>query len=83
MSNSDHEYRTSETSLAAYLVSEGFSILIIEYDDKERGTYVFDSTDPKLKELVLLYHSGKATGNIAIYEHTRNSLIVRVKRGLP
>jgi hypothetical protein len=81
--DTNQEYRTSETSLAAYLVSEGFLIQIIEYDDKGRGTYVFDNSDPKLKELVALYHRGKAIGDIALYEHARNTLINRVKRGLP
>ena len=83
MKEKNHEYRTSETPLAAFLVSEGFQLLIIEYDNRDRGTYVFDDIDPKLAELVSLYRQCKAMGNIAIYEHARNSLVDRVKRGLP
>lgn len=83
MNSNNHEYRTTETSLAAYLVSEGFPVAIIEYDEKHHGTYVFDDLTPKLKQFVLLFQCGKATANIAVYEHIRNGLIDRVKRGMP
>jgi len=83
----NHEFPTNDTSLAAYLVSEGFTLLIIEYSPSKRGrqqgTFIFDKTDPKLMEFVSNYRRAEAPGDIVRYEHARNDLIDRVKRGLP
>ena len=79
----EHEYRTSKTSLAAYLVQEGFEILITEYDEKGKGTFVFDNTSEELAKCVRLFNRGEANENIIIYEHARISIIDLVKRGLP
>ncbi len=85
--NNNHEYLTADTSLAAYLVSEGFNLLIIQYatapSGREQGTFVFDGSDPKLQTCVNLYNRGNAKVNLALYEHARSSLLDRVKRGLP
>jgi hypothetical protein len=43
-------FRTNHTPLAAFLISEGFVVVIIEYDDTNHGVYVFDS-DPNIKDL--------------------------------
>lgn len=85
--DTNNEFPTNDTSLAAYLVSEGFTLLIIVYSPsrhrKQQGTFVFDKTDPKLMEFVQMYRRAEAPGDIVRYEHARNGLIDRVKRGLP
>lgn len=85
--NNNHEYLTADTQLAAYLVSEGFDVLIIQYaptpNGKEQGTFVFDGSNPKLHLYVNQYNRGNAEVNLALYEHARSSLLDRVKRGLP
>jgi len=85
--NNDNEYRTTETPLAAYLLQEGFDLLIIEYEQrpkgKHRATFVFDNNTPKLREYISLYNRGEATINLALYEHAKSSLIDRIMRGLP
>lgn len=83
MSDDSHEYRTTHTPLAAYLVSEGFDLLTIEYDQSEKGTYVFNNHDCKLREFVSQFNRGDAVGNIAMYEHAKGELLNRVKHGLP
>lgn len=87
MDDNNHEFPTNDTSLAAYLVSEGFTLLIIEYSPtkhgKQRGTFIFDKTDPKLMECVQKYRHAEAPGDVIRYEHARNDLIDRVKGGLP
>ena len=83
---SNSEFLTSDTPLAAYLIQEGFELLIIQYETKQNGkqraTYIFQ-TSPQLKHNVSLYNRGEATINIALYEHAKNSLLDRVMRGLP
>lgn len=86
MMQNNGEYRTVETPLAAYLQSEGFDILIIEYADRPHGkkqaTFVFLDS-PQLREHISLYNRGDATANILLYEHNRQSLIEKIMRGLP
>lgn len=79
----DKEYRTTDTPLAAYLMSQGFDILIIEYDDGGRATYIFSNDSTQLKEHIKLFKLGKAESNITAYERARNALLVKIHRGLP
>lgn len=79
----NHEYLTSDTSLASLLVSEGYTLLIIKYNDQQQGTYVFDAKDPKLYQLVRTYHRSEATANVTLYEQARHKLLARIKEGLP
>lgn len=83
----DSEYRTTETPLAAYLIQEGFNLLIIEYEPpskgKRRATFVFENNTIKLREHVSVYNRGEAMINLALYEHAKSSLIDRIMRFLP
>ena len=87
MIDTNNEFLTSDTPLAAYLIQEGFTILIIQYEPKrngkQRATFVFDSSDPKLHKCVSLYNRGEAMINLALYEHAKSSLIDRIMQGLP
>ena len=80
------EFLTTDTPLSAYLIQEGFNLLIIQYElkhnGKQRATFVFENC-PKLRECVSLYNRGNATINLALYEHAKSSLIDRIMRGLP
>ncbi len=86
MKEPNGEYPTSDTPLAAYLVHEGFNLIIITYEPrangKQKATYIFENS-LKLQEHVSLYNRGEATINIALYEHAKNSLLDRIFRGLP
>ncbi len=80
--NHNHEYLTTNTSLAAFLVSEGFKLLLIQYVGKQ-GTYVFSSDNPTIQDHVNSFNRCEAVGNIVQFEMARNDLIDRIKRGLP
>ena len=86
MIESNGEYLTTETPLAAYLIQEGFTLLIIRYEPKrngkQRGTFAFEDS-AKLREYISNYNRGEATINLALYEHAKSSLIDRIMRGLP
>ncbi len=71
-------FRTSETPLAAFLVSQGFTLLRIEYEGK-RGFYVFPDNDFCLIEAQKNFAMHKAVGNICAYEAARQELTEKVK----
>jgi hypothetical protein len=85
MVNHNH-FLTPDTQLAAYLVSENFPLLGIQYEPrfngKQRGIFIFNES-PSLTDRVNAFNSGKATINLALYEHAKASLLDRVVRGLP
>ncbi len=78
-----NEYATRDTSLAAYLITQGFEHLTIRYNDSGIGTHIFEDNDPRLQDDVMLYRKCEAVVNIAIYENTRRKLLYRVKHQLP
>ena len=86
MVNNVSTFLTPDTQLAAYLISENFPLLEISYEprynNRQRGIFVFTESPP-LTEKVNAFNSGKATINLALYEHAKSSLLDRVVRGLP
>ena len=79
------EFLTPDTQLAAFLVSENFPLIEIRYEPRngrQRGIFVF-SDNTNLTEKVNQFNSGRAIINLALYEHSKASLMDRVVRGLP
>ena len=70
--NQDNTYRTSDTNLAAFLVTEQYVLLYVDYS-KLRFEFVFPESD-KIQEVVTRYTSGNAL--------TEPSTIIRVFRKL-
>lgn len=76
--SSPPEYLTSNTSLAAFLVSSDFTLLRVQYQGNI-GTFVFASND-KIEESVQAFNRCEALGNIVRYQMARDDLVDRVKR---
>lgn len=74
----NHFFSTSDTPLAAYLISEGFELLRIDYEGF-RAFFVFDGSDEILQRVVSDYNRAVALGNIVAYEKARKGLVARVK----
>jgi hypothetical protein len=81
------EFKTTDTPLAAFLIESGFRLLIIEYEARPNrrdiGTFVFDTSDPKIQDFIDGYNRGEAPANIVVYEHIKSTLLDRLMRGLP
>lgn len=79
-------YITSDTPLASYLIQAGFRLLEIQYEikpnNKRQASFLFELS-PELHASVDLFNQGTATINLALYEHTKSSLIDRIMRRLP
>ena len=75
---------TTDTPLAAYLIQSGFNLLEIQYEQKPNGkrqaTFVFENS-LELRSHIDTYNRGRAKVNLALYEHTKSSLLDRIMRG--
>jgi hypothetical protein len=80
-------YSTTETSLATYLIQEGFVLSEIQYETKtngkKRAIFIFEHSPHIVKQAEDIYYRGDATINLLKYEHIRSNLLDRVKRELP
>lgn len=81
-----HQYLTTDTPLAAYLIQSAFPLIEIQYEEKPSGkyqaTFVFDNRfDPDgLQVHIALFNRGDADVNLVRYEHTKSSLLDRIMR---
>ena len=73
-----HGYPVSDTSLAAYLYTEGFVIVDIDYTDPERAEFIFkvngSSSLDEYERHRRLYELGKATVNPSVYSRSYKKL---------
>jgi len=71
--HSQDSYKTSDTSLAAYLFTDGFQIIDIDYSNP-RAEFVFKNNSPSLAEAVRLYSIGKTQVDAATYARLHRKL---------
>lgn len=89
MVNSDNNhFRTSDTPLAAYLISEGFTLIEIDYEtDPKRAFMHFALETPgTLKDIETKrqdFYSCKAVGNIVMFDEARRKLARMIRNQLP
>jgi hypothetical protein len=69
----DRTYPTKDTSEAAWLHSQGFSLVDIQRDYTPLK-FVFEKSDA-LAECVRQWQVGKALGNCCLYEQSRRKLM--------
>ncbi len=75
--NNSEQFRTSETALAAYLVSEGFGTPEIEYNGT-RAFFLFPK-DAKLEKHVAAFDTALAKGDIVLFFNAYQVLLRRIK----
>lgn len=78
MNGSEHQYKTSDTALATYLIVEGFIPLEIDYS-KPRYEFIFANGDDKLSELATKYLTGQARVDPATYTRINRALMRLIK----
>ena len=72
------KFKTTNTPLAAYLKSEGFELLEIDFKDKN-AFLIFNDDSQILKDAVKSYHTLKAIGNIPLYHEIYHDLVCKIK----
>ena len=81
MSNSNEHYQTSDTSLATYLITEGFTLVDIDYS-QPRYVFLFEDNYDKLVEHEHKYITSKAKVDPATYSRVNRKLMRAIKNQL-
>ena len=71
-------FRTSDTALAAYLVSEGNGTPDIEFINGSRAFFTFPKSS-KLEVSIDKFDTAQAKGNIVLFFSAYQSLLRRIK----
>lgn len=79
-SSQDKTFHTSNTALAAYLITEGFGNPDIEFSN-EQAIWVFQKDSTALTDYVRNYHLTKAMTNAAVFFNNYRTLLTRIKEG--
>lgn len=69
-------YRTSSTALAAYLISEGFPMVLLSFDEN-KALFTFEDGNP-LDEHIRNFELLQAIGNIPVFYNTYRSLLKQI-----
>ena len=72
-------FKTTNTALAAYLISEGFNAPDIEYNGYDKASFIFDNKHHEVDKYVSDFDTLRATGNIPIFFNTYRALLNRIK----
>ncbi len=81
MTTSNIHYTTSDSSLATYLLTEGFELLDIDYSNP-RYVYVFNGNIDTLKEYEHKYITSKAKVDPSVYSRVNRKLMRAIKNRL-
>lgn len=73
MTQENAHYKTSDTTLAAYLITENFPLLSIDYE-KPRFEFLFDDSE-KLREVANKYVSGNAKTDPSAFSRVTKKLL--------
>ena len=72
------DYATSDTPLAAYLISKGFELKDIKRK-KDKSHFIFPNSDPSIEKAVFEFQSSTAEGNINIFFNAYRYLLRRMR----
>ena len=72
------KYKTSDTALAAYLITEGFGIPDIEYNGS-RAFFIFSKENPQLEKYINDWDTARAITNAALFFYAYQNLLRRIK----
>ncbi len=74
----NNHYKTSDTALASYLITEGYPLLSIDYA-QVRFEFIFPMS-VEIKELASKYIIGKALTDPAVYNKVNKKLLRIVRQ---
>jgi hypothetical protein len=72
-------FRTSDTALAAYLVSEGYGTPEIEFNNGSRAFFVFSKDNPKIDTSINAWDTARARGNVVMFFQAYQTLLRRIR----
>ncbi len=72
-------FRTSDTALAAYLVSEGLETPEIEFTNGTRAYFLFKRDNQKLDKYIADFDTARAIGNVVLFFNAYQVLLRRIR----
>jgi hypothetical protein len=75
----NESFKTSDTALSAYLVSEGFGTPEIEFPNGSRAFFVFSRENPKIEDSINAWDTGRALGNVVMFFQAYQTLLRRIR----
>ena len=80
VSYAESTYQTSNTAIAAYLLTIGFELLGNELNDSGQVVFSFRNSDGDLSGAVHAWNTTNAPGNCAVYYHSYRKLVSIAQR---
>jgi hypothetical protein len=74
-------YRTSDTVLAAYLISSGCNMPTFDFPNGNKAYFLFSRENFDIDTYVNNFNSGRAIGNIVVFMAAYQNLIRLIKDG--
>jgi len=80
ITNNSH-FRTADTALAAYLVTEGFGTPSIDNEGNEgkRSYFIFSKHTPKMTKAIEEWDAARATTNAVLFFNAYQNLLRRIR----
>lgn len=75
----NESFKTSDTALAAYLVSEGYGTPEIEYSNGSRAFFIFSKESPKIDNSISSWDTARARGNVVMFFQAYQTLLRRIR----
>tara|TARA_Y100000310_G_scaffold298018_1_gene331553 strand:+ start:8071 stop:8328 length:258 start_codon:yes stop_codon:yes gene_type:complete len=76
---SDGTYFTNDTTLAAWLISQGFELLDLDNSNPSSVAFLFDNNGQEFSKAIKLFQLGMATGNILTFFRAYKHLLAKIK----
>lgn len=74
-------YSTNNTALAAWLVSQGFKLLDLDFSDPRTVAFLFNNDTEALQQAIRLFQLEEAVGNIGAFFRAYRRMLLLVKEG--
>lgn len=75
-------YRTTFTPLAAWLITEGFKLLDVDFSDPQSVVFLFKNDTQALEQAVMDYKTARAVGNINLFYENYRKLLAKISLGV-
>ena len=77
--NHENKYQTSDTALAAYLISQGYEYLELDVSNPRSAVFFFENNSSAFQESLKQFQLGEASGNILAFFRAYKKLLFQIK----
>ena len=75
-------YPTNDTALAAWLVSQGFELLDLDFSKPSSVAFLFKNDTKALKEAVRIFQRLEAVGNVNAFYRAYRQMLLKIREGV-